>query len=66
MAVLAQSMAAVWWASEIENTQANIVEDVQINTEFRITSTERYNEIMIQLTKMEVMMTNHFENEKRK
>ena len=66
MAVLAQSMTAVWWASEIENTQANIVEDVRINTEFRITSTERYNEIMIQLTKMEVMMTNHFENEKRK
>ena len=66
MAVFAQSMAAVWWASEIENKQANIIQDVQTNTEFRVTSTERYNEIMIQLTKMEVMMTNHFENEKRK
>ena len=65
MAVLAQSMAAVWWASEIESKQANIIEDVQTNTEFRVTSTERYNEIMIQLTKIEVMMTNHFEQDKR-
>ena len=60
MAIFAQTMAAVWWASSITNTQANIINDVKINTEYRITSTERYNEIMIELTKLQVMLENHF------
>ena len=60
MAIFAQTMAAVWWASSITNTQANIIADVKINTEYRITSTERYNEIMIELTKLQVMMETHF------
>jgi hypothetical protein len=55
-----QAMASVWWASQITNTQANLIADVQINTEYRITSTERYNEIMIELTKLQVMLENHF------
>jgi len=66
LTVLAQSMAAVWWAAQIEGTQVNIVDDVRVNTEYRIQSVERYNEIMIQLTKMEVMMTNHFEQDKQR
>jgi hypothetical protein len=60
MAIFAQTMAAVWWASSITNTQANIINDVKINTEYRITSTERYNDIMIELTKLQVMLENHF------
>ena len=60
MAIFAQTMAAVWWASSITNTQTNIISDVQANTEYRITSTDRYNEIMIELAKIEVMLENHF------
>lgn len=60
MAVFAQSMAAVWWASKVENTQMNIMNDVKVNTEFRIQSSERYNEIMIELTKLQIMMEQHF------
>jgi hypothetical protein len=60
MAIFAQTMAAVWWASSITNTQMNIINDVKINTEYRITSTERYNDIMIELTKLQVLMETHF------
>ena len=60
IAIFAQTMAAVWWASSITNTQTNIISDVQANTEYRITSTDRYNEIMIELAKIEVMLENHF------
>lgn len=60
MAVFAQSMAAVWWASKVENTQNNIMNDVKVNTEFRLQSSERYNEIMIELTKLQIMMETHF------
>ena len=60
LAIFAQTMAAVWWASSITNTQTNIISDVQANTEYRITSTDRYNEIMIELTKLQVMMETHF------
>ena len=60
MAIFMQAMASVWWASQITNTQANLIADVEINTEYRISSIERYNEIMIELTKIEVMLDNHF------
>ena len=60
MAIFMQAMASVWWASQITNTQANLISDVEINTEYRITSTERYNEIMIELTKLQIMLENHF------
>ena len=60
MAVFAQSMAAVWWASKVENTQVNIMNDVKENTEYRMQSSERYNEIMIELTKLQVVMETHF------
>ena len=60
VALFAQSMTAVWWASEITNTQANILQDVKVNTEYRMEASERYNEIMIELTKLQVMMENHF------
>ena len=60
MAIFMQAMASVWWASQITNTQANLISDVKTNTEYRIASTERYNEIMIELTKLQVMMETHF------
>ena len=60
MAIFAQTMAAVWWASSITNTQMNIISDVKTNTEYRIASSERYSEIMIELTKLQVMMETHF------
>ena len=60
LAIFLQSMTAVWWASEITNTQANILQDVKVNTEYRMQASERYNEIMIELTKLQVMMENHF------
>ena len=60
MALFAQAMAAVWWAAQIEGTQLNIAGDVKVNTEYRISSTEKYNDIMIELTKIQVMLENHF------
>ena len=58
--LIGQTMTAVWWASEITNTQANILQDVKVNTEYRMEASERYNEIMIELTKLQVMMETHF------
>jgi hypothetical protein len=60
MALFAQSMTAVWWASEITNTQQNIQSDVKTNTEYRISSTERYNDIMIELTRIQVTLDHNF------
>ena len=62
MAIFAQTMAAVWWASSITNTQMNIISDVKTNTEYRISSVERYNDIMVELAKIEVMLENHFKH----
>ena len=64
-ALFAQSMTAVWWASQITNTQQNMLNDVKVNTEFRIASTERYNDIMIEIVKIQVMMDNHFNKDNR-
>ena len=55
--IFVQSMTAVWWASEITNTQQNLISDVQTNSEYRISSTERYNEIMIEITKTKIPVT---------
>ena len=66
LALFAQSMTAVWWASEITNTQENMLNDVKVNTEYRIASTERYNEILIELVRIQVMMDNHFNRDKNK
>ena len=56
LAIFGQTMTAVWWASEITNTQANILADVKVNTQYRMESSERYNDIMIEITKLQVMM----------
>jgi len=60
LAIFMQAMASVWWASEITNTQQNIQSDVKTNTEYRITSTERYNDIMIELTRIQVTLDHNF------
>lgn len=62
-ALFAQSMTAVWWASEITNTQKNIEMDVAVNTEYRISSTERYNDIMIELTRIQVTLDQKLNNQ---
>jgi hypothetical protein len=54
--LIGQTMTAVWWASEITNTQMNILADVKVNTQYRMESSERYNDIMIEITKLQVMM----------
>ncbi len=68
LAIFAQAMASVWWASEITNTQQNILSDVKVNTEYRIANGEKYNEIMIELTKLsvnqELIMTHLIDNNK--
>ncbi len=68
LAIFAQAMASVWWASEITNTQQNILSDVKINTQYRIANGEKYNEIMIELTKLsvnqELIMTHLIDNNK--
>ena len=65
LAIFAQAMASVWWASEITNTQQNILSDVKINTQYRIANGEKYNEIMIELTKLSVnqeLIMTHLQN----
>ena len=68
LAIFAQAMASVWWASEITNTQQNILSDVKVNTQYRIANGEKYNEIMIELTKLsvnqELIMTHLIDNNK--
>ena len=68
LAIFAQAMASVWWASEITNTQMNIISDVKVNTQYRIANGEKYNEIMIELTKLsvnqELIMTHLIDNNK--
>mgnify|MGYP006110779829 FL=1 len=56
LAIGAQAMTSVWWASEITNTQMNIEQDVSTNTEYRLSSGQTYTEIMIELAKMQVMI----------
>ena len=56
LAIGAQAMTSVWWASEITNTQMNIQQDVSTNTEYRLSSGQTYTEIMIELAKMQVMI----------
>jgi hypothetical protein len=60
MAIFMQAMASVWWASQITNTQANLIADVQINTDYRMSNTQKYNDIMIELTKIQVTLDHHF------
>ena len=65
LAIFAQAMASVWWASEITNTQQNIISDVKVNTQYRIANGEKYNEIMIELTKLSVnqeLIMTHLQN----
>jgi len=65
LAIFAQAMASVWWASEITNTQQNILSDVKVNTQYRIANGEKYNEIMIELTKLSVnqeLIMTHLQN----
>ena len=65
LAIFAQAMASVWWASEITNTQANIANDVKVNTEYRIANGEKYSDIMIELTKLSVnqeLIMTHLQN----
>ena len=65
LAIFAQAMASVWWASEITNTQANIASDVKVNTEYRIANDEKYSDIMIELTKLSVnqeLIMTHLQN----
>ena len=42
LAIGAQAMTSVWWASEITNTQMNIQQDVSTNTEYRLSSGQTY------------------------
>ena len=56
LAIGAQAMTSVWWASEITNTQMNIQQDVSTNTEYRLSSGQTYTEIMIELAKMQIMI----------
>jgi hypothetical protein len=60
LAIFMQAMASVWWASQITNTQANLIADVQINTDYRMSNTQKYNDIMIELTKIQVTLDHHF------
>jgi hypothetical protein len=52
IAIFAQSMTSVWWASKITSNQQQLVRDVQENTDARSVHMDNYHEIMIQLANL--------------
>ena len=56
IAIFAQSMTSVWWASKITANQEQLMQDVQENTEARAVYMNNYHEIIIELNKLTVSL----------
>lgn len=56
LAIFAQAMTSVWWASKITNTQEGLIEDVKENTEGRAKSMDEYHEIIIELNRLSILI----------
>jgi chaperonin cofactor prefoldin len=53
-AIFSQTIASVWWASQITAGQNNMSAQVEANTSFRLSWPEKHNEVMIKLTEISV------------
>jgi len=51
-AIFTQTIASVWWASQITAGQNNMSAQVEANTQFRLSWPEKHNEVMIKLTEI--------------
>ena len=56
MALFANVVASVWWASGITNTQETLIQAVSVNTEERYKSADKYQAIMIELNKLTISL----------
>ena len=56
IAIFAQIMTSVWWASNITATQQSLKEDVRENTDARGIHMDNYHEIIIELNKLTVSL----------
>ena len=52
-AIFIQTIAAVWWASEITTTQNNIKEEVYVNSSFREEYPKTQQDVMVKLTEIQ-------------
>jgi hypothetical protein len=53
-AIFSQTIASVWWASQITAGQNNMSLQVEANTEFRLGWPQKHNEVMIKLTEISI------------
>tara|TARA_B100001079_G_scaffold62095_1_gene52744 strand:- start:136 stop:486 length:351 start_codon:yes stop_codon:yes gene_type:complete len=56
LALFANVVSSVWWASKITSIQQQIIKDVEENTEFIATAMNQRNEIMIELNKLTITL----------
>jgi predicted transposase YbfD/YdcC len=54
LAIFSQTIASVWWASQISAGQNNMANQVEANTAFRLSWPEKHNEVMIKLTEISI------------
>jgi len=54
LAIFSQTIASVWWASQISAGQNNMSMQVEANTQFRLSWPEKHNEVMIKLTEISI------------
>jgi hypothetical protein len=52
-AIFLQTIAAVWWASEITTTQNNIKEEVFVNSSFREEYPKTQQDVIVKLTEIQ-------------
>jgi hypothetical protein len=53
-AIFSQTIASVWWASQITAGQNNMSLQVEANTQFRLGWPQKHREVMIKLTEITV------------
>jgi hypothetical protein len=53
-AIFSQTIASVWWASQISAGQNNMSQQVEANTSFRLSWPEKHQEVMLKLTEISV------------
>jgi hypothetical protein len=53
-AIFTQTVASVWWASQISAGQENMYNDVAENTAFRVGWPEKHQEVMLKLTEISI------------
>jgi hypothetical protein len=56
IAIFAQAMTSVWWASKITNTQEGLIKDVKENSESASDTMDEYHRIIIELNRLSVLI----------